>query len=154
MNVSEAVSIYRQLPVGIFENKISRETRIFTGGKSAIDIWGFNKWNELLLLELKAGTNIKVGIISELYFYVCVMQRVRKQIFEYENSPDHNKHLLEIQPTKKINAYFLASTLHPLVDKEILRLLNEVNPDEIKYCCIRFNKEEGYELPLVQICSQ
>lgn len=141
MNISNAVSVYRQLPVGVFENNVSKSASIFTGGKSAIDIWGFNKSNELLVFELKADNNEKVGIISELYFYVCVLQKVRKQIFKHENCLDENKHLLEIPATKKIRAYFLSPTLHPLVDKEILKLLNAVSPDEISYHYIQFNKE-------------
>jgi hypothetical protein len=141
MNISNAVSIYRQLPVGVFENKVSKSASIFTGGKSAIDIWGFNKSNELLVFELKADSNEKVGIISELYFYVCVLQMVRKQIFRHENCLYENKHLLEIPTTKRINAYFLSPTLHPLVDKEILKLLNAETPDEISYHYLQFNKE-------------
>jgi hypothetical protein len=141
MNISNAVSVYRQLPVGIFGNKVSKKTSIFTQGKSAIDIWGFSKSNELLVFELKADNNKKIGIISELYFYVYVLQMVRKQIFKYEDCPDEHKHLLEISTTKKIKAYFLSPTLHPLIDKEILKLLNAVNPDEIKYHYIQFNKE-------------
>jgi len=146
MNISNAVSVYRQLPVGVFENRVSKSASIFTGGKSAIDIWGFNKSNELLVFELKADSNEKVGIISELYFYVCVLQMVRKQIFKHENCLNENKHLLEIPVTKKIRAYFLSPTLHPLVDKEILKLLNEVSPDEISYHYIQFSKE--YKLTL------
>jgi hypothetical protein len=146
MNISNAVSVYRQLPVGVFENKVSKSASIFTGGKSAIDIWGFNKSNELLVFELKADSNEKVGIISELYFYVCVLQMVRKQIFKYENCLDENKHLLEIPTTKKIKAYFLSPTLHPLVDKKILKLLSAGTPDEISYHYIQFNKE--YKLTL------
>ncbi|SRR5690554_209894 len=148
MNISNATSLYRQLPVGVFENRVSKDALIFTGGKSAIDIWGFNKENELLVFELKADRNEKVGIISELYFYVCVLQMVRTQVFTHKNCLDKNKHLLKIAATKKIKAYFLSPALHPLVDKKILELLNEVVPDEISYHYIQFDKEKGYELTL------
>jgi len=146
INISNAISVYRQLPVGVFENKVSKSTSIFTGGKSAIDIWGFNKSNELLVFELKADGNEKVGIISELYFYVCVLQMVRKKIFRHENCINENTHILKIPETKKIKAYFLSPTLHPLVDKEILKLLNEGCSNEISYHYIQFNKE--YKLTL------
>ncbi len=146
MNISNAILLCKQLPVGVFEKRVSKSTSIFTSGKSAIDIWGFNKSKELLVFELKADSNEKVGIISELYFYVCVLQMVRKQIFKHENCLDETKHLLEIPTTKKIKAYFLSRTLHPLVDKEILKLLNAVNPDEITYHYIKFNEE--YKLTL------
>ena len=71
---------------------------------------------------------------------------MRKQIFKHENCLEENKHLLEIQATKKIRAYFLSPTLHPLVDEEILKLLNAATPDEISYHYIKFNKE--YKLTL------
>jgi len=146
MNISNATSLYRQLPVGVFENKVSKTASIFTGGKSAIDIWGFNNSNELLVFELKADNNEKVGIISELYFYVSVLQMLRTKIFKYENCLDEHKHLLEISGTTRIKAYFLSPTLHPLVDKKILELLNEVRPDEISYHYIQFNKEHKLTL--------
>ena len=71
---------------------------------------------------------------------------LRKQIFKHENCYDEHKHLLEITSTKKIKGYFLSPTLHPLVDKEILELLNEARPDEISYHYIQFDKE--YKLTL------
>jgi len=146
MNISNAETVFRQLPVGVFENKVSKKTSIFTRGKSAIDIWGVSNSNELLVFELKADNNEMVGIISELYFYVCVLQKVRKLIFKHENCHIENKHLLRIAETKSIKAYFLAPILHPLIDREILRLLNEETPDEINYQYIQFSKE--YELTL------
>lgn len=145
-NISNATCLYRQLPVGVFENKVSKSTSIFTGGKSAIDIWGFNKENELLVFELKADNNEKVGIISELYFYVCVLQMVRKKIFIYENCFDGNTHLLKIPKSTKIKAYFLSPTLHPLIDKEMINILNSVTHNEINYHYIQFNK--AFELTI------
>jgi hypothetical protein len=141
MSITNAVSVYRQLPVGVFESKVSKKTSIFTGGKSAIDIWGFNKSNELLVFELKADNNEMVGIISELYFYVSVLNKVRKQIFKHENCSLENKHLLNISKTKKIKAYFLAPTLHPLLDKKLLTILNEETPKETSYQYIQFKKD-------------
>jgi len=141
MNISNATFLYRQLPVGVFESKVSKTSSIFTGGKSAIDIWGINNSNELLVFELKAENNGKVGIISELYFYVCVLQMVRTKFFKHEHCLDEHKHLLEISGTRRIKAYFLSPSLHPLVDKKILYLLNEVRPDEINYHYIHFDKE-------------
>jgi hypothetical protein len=140
MNITNATSFYRQLPVGVFENKVLKSTSIFTGGKSAIDIWGFSKENELLVFELKAEKNEKVGIISELYFYVNVLQMIRKQMFKHENCNDEQKHILDIAATKNIYAYFLTPTLHPLIDKGILNLLNESKPDAIAYHYIHFDK--------------
>ncbi|HEX5150041.1 MAG TPA: hypothetical protein VFW07_01260 [Parafilimonas sp.] len=147
MDITNADFLDKQLPVGVFENEIKDKTRIFTGRKSAIDIWGFTKSNEditklkeLLVFELKAENNTKIGIITELYFYVCVLQKLQKGIFKYKDS-SHEK--LE---KKKVNAYFLCRILHPLIDKKILDLLNEVNPNEVKYRYININKDDKLTL--------
>jgi len=146
MKITNAESLYRQLPVGVFENKVSKSTSIFTGGKSAIDIWGFNKKDELLVFELKANKNEKVGIISELYFYVNVLQMVRTKELKHSNCLLENEHLQNIPETKKINAYFLAPSIHPLIDQEILSLLNKETHDEINYHYIQIDNE--YDLKL------
>lgn len=146
MKISNATFLYRQLPVGVFKDEVSKYTSIFTSGKSAIDIWGFNQKNDLLVFELKPKNVEMVGIISELYFYVCVLQMLRQHIFKHEDCLNGDEHLLEITKTKKIKAYFLAPTLHPLIDEEMINLLNETDPNEVSYHYIHFN--ENYELSL------
>lgn len=69
------------------------------------------------------------------------MQNLRKKIFRHENCKDLNKHLLKIPETKRIKAYFLAPKLHPLIDLEILKLLNEASPNEVSYQYIQFDKD-------------
>ena len=64
-------TLNQQLPAGVFISKKSTETRLFTGHKSAIDLWGLSA-DELSIFELKYK-NIKVGIISELLFYLYLM---------------------------------------------------------------------------------
>lgn len=139
MSITNAVSIFRQLPVGVFENSVSRSTRIFTGGKSAVDIWGLSKTDELLVFELKAANNKKVGIISELYFYVSVLNMVRKRIFLHGNCSDDN--ILKIPDTRKIKAFFLLQSIHPLIDKKVLELLTATNPDDVSYHYLQIGKD-------------
>lgn len=141
--ISNAVSLSRQLPVGVFENVVSKKTSIFTGGKSAIDIWGFSKENELLVFELKADNNVKVGILSELYFYVSVLKMLKKQTFRHDNC--NQEDILKIAKFDQIKAFFLCPSIHPLIDKKILDLLNEPN-SQIKYHYINFDKD--YKLNL------
>jgi len=112
-----------QLPVGIFEQKISRKTALFTGGKSAIDIWGVRN-DELWIFELKFGNNSKVGIISELLFYMWVMEDVF--LLKKIHYPVLTEKKLDIAPRdfselrkrdiKFINGVMLAEKLHPMVD--------------------------------------
>lgn len=145
-NITGAMELHRQLPVGVFNKSISKENSIFTGGGSAIDIWGINNSNELLVFELKEVANEKVGIISELYFYITVLQCLRNKKFKYENCNQLNRHLLRIPDTKKINAYFLARKLHPLIDIETIKTLNEATLPEVCFHFIQI--EENYELSI------
>lgn len=139
ISLTNAEFISRQLPVGIFNNAVSNGNEIFTKGKSAIDLWGISTTNELLIFELKAGDNNKVGIISELFFYVSVMLEVRNDIFIYGQPVD--AHLKRIKKTEKIKAYFLAYDLHPLIfpgnDHSILNQLDKMIPDQVEYHFIR-----------------
>lgn len=126
----------RQLPVGVFKKSVSKLTSIFPRLKSAIDIWGISKNNELLLFELKADANNKVGIITELYFYCCIMRYVQRGRFKHEKS---NPDLDKIAKSKGIIAYFLAPKLHLLVDKELVGLLNEKLSPEIVIQYLQFS---------------
>ena len=64
--ISLSGEVYRQMPVGLFYEKISDKSRIFSGGKSAIDLWFLNE-KELNIIELKARNNM-IGIITEIFF--------------------------------------------------------------------------------------
>jgi hypothetical protein len=70
-----ADAFYRQLPVGLFQNSVSKGNEVFPRGAAAIDLWGI-EGNILHVIELKVGDNIKLGVLSELFFYVCYMHDV------------------------------------------------------------------------------
>lgn len=117
------------LPVGIKSNG----KQLFTGRQSAIDIWGITNSDLLDIFELKyiedgKSKNIKVGIISELFFYACLMLDLKNglikpaeailedQIYLYKN----------VKSLKGINAFMLANEYHPLVNSDkVIELLNE-----------------------------
>ncbi len=122
--------IDRQLPVGVKRNSVL----FLTGGQSKIDLWGANyDAHTLSIIELKHITktsrNIKVGIISELFLYSCVMRDIvlgkigapkgkmrRKAEFDFYG---------KISGIQKINAEMLAEDFHPLIlNTEVFRLLN------------------------------
>lgn len=142
MKLTMAKFIDRQLPVGVFENAVAEKNKILPGRKSAIDLWGISIGNELLLFELKAEkpkVSPKVGIVSELYLYVCVMQMLRKGNFKYENCGDAR--ISKIAGTKKIIAYFLAPELHPLIDKNIIE---ELNQTDVEYHFLKIINENSF----------
>jgi len=129
IHVTNLSFIERQLPVGLFKNSVSSLNRIFTGGKSAVDLWGLNKDEDaLFLFELKTEKNSKAGIISELYFYSSIFRFLKEGRFKYEY-----KDLLseKIKNIKLIKSYFLAPALHPIVCKKLLDEINLGVPDTI-----------------------
>jgi hypothetical protein len=114
-------SLDRQLPVGLFSDRVSAASanEIFPRRHSAIDLWGVNKGDRtLFLFELKKRGNIPLGIMSELFFYAFVMADVQAKRFSFE------KPNLEIQATETIAAYILAPEWHPLIDGEMLAMVN------------------------------
>ena len=130
VKLTNAEFINRQLPVGVFINKVARNNEIFPRSKSAIDLWGISNNDELLLFELKAERNNKVGIISELFFYSCVMQSLKDGMFKYEKE---DQSLKRIATTSITHAYFLAPELHPLIDKATIDEINIVMRPKIEF---------------------
>ncbi len=122
--------IDRQFPVGVKKNK----KRFFTGGLSAIDLWG-GKGDTLTIFELKyvpentKSKNIKVGIISELFMYSCIMRDILTGLItkpDYTPIENENRFYANIKDYTHIKAYMLANEFHPLIDnKEILQVLND-----------------------------
>ena len=128
--------IDRQLPVGLFDGVKSAETYITTGKKSAIDLWVLSDTkDQMVICELKkkgkGSYNQKVGIISELYFYVNVMQDVfiNKTIAQTENYKNIRNYseLLNNKAISEIDGVFLVDKLHPLITNEVIELLNKNN---------------------------
>lgn len=107
--------IERQLPVGLFENNVTTKNSIFTGKKSAVDLWGMDENGNLLLFELKAAGNKQIGIISELFFYIAFMDNVRNGKFKHPANLKFNN----------IQACFVAPELHQLIDDKLITILNQ-----------------------------
>jgi hypothetical protein len=146
-SITNADYLNRQLPVGVFNKPVSNKTRLLPKNKSAIDIWGISKTNDLLIFELKAKGNIKIGIITELYFYCCVMQRIQKGQFKYEKYDV--PYLDRIAKTVKINAYLLSPELHPLIDKELVGQINLYTLPSMGFHYLRFPSEDGSQVRLM-----
>ena len=135
--------VYRQLPVGLFEDKDTTPNRVFTAGKSAIDLWTFNG-NELNVVELKTK-NAMLGIITEIFFYSNYMRDLVMDggLFKINTSLKGNDtkklrgylNLLE-KKFKKINGIMLADDVkefHPLVNGKIVDIMNKNSNVGIKY---------------------
>lgn len=131
----------RQLPVGLFKDKKSDATAVFTGKKSAIDFLLLYK-NELNIYELKAK-NKMVGILTEIFFYSNYMRDVywhnsleTKQNVEILNPKktdrSYNKLCDGIKNITKITGWILADEFHPLVKDATDAVINIMNDNGIK----------------------
>jgi hypothetical protein len=145
-SASNADYLNRQLLVGVFYKPVKNKTRILPQNKSAIDIWGISKNNELLLFELKIDGYKPLGIITELYFYCCVMRRFQKGQFKYEKNDVPN--IDRIAKTINIKAYFLAPELHPLIDKNLIDYLNERIAPDVEFHYLKFPSQGGNPIRL------
>ena len=111
---------YSQLPVGVFKGKKSNATRVFTGGKSAIDFWGITE-DILNIVELKAKDNKSLGVLSELFFYICLMRdfhvkshRIAKPCKETSKYRGFDQ--IMSTEIKHIKGHILTEQIHPLLE--------------------------------------
>lgn len=150
--------LHDQLPVGIFAKEKAKKTRIFSGGSSAIDLWGVNvNDNSFCIYELKKiEGNDSVGIISELYFYANIMCDLLNHRNGFElNQTDskfrgYNQIIDLIKKNKdiKIKAYFLVKKLHSRVEElknEIIELLNK-NTKGIEFAIIKYDVDDSLDI--------
>lgn len=115
----EIGDIKNQYPVGIFNNQVKAENYIFTGGKSAIDLYSIVDNNSFNIFELKTENNVKVGILSELFFYSSLIKDVIDGKFRSESS--------EFNKVNKVNAFFLVQKIHSLISDKVIEMLNLPN---------------------------
>jgi hypothetical protein len=111
--------VMRQWPVGLFEGRVAKDDqiRIFTGGKSAIDLIGVSN-DSLVLFELKTHLNRNAGAISELLFYASVMRDAIRGEFQFEQLPFPKNCVVtrdDILGCSNIRAVLIAPRMHPLI---------------------------------------
>lgn len=123
-----------QLPVGLFvSGVVSKANTLTPRGASQIDLWQLYD-NTMHVYELKVDRNERIGIISELMFYVCTIQHIVNGLIKYpdftkEKPIRHYQDFARAAVNGEIQAvigYFTAPKLHPLIEslkntiKEIL----------------------------------
>jgi len=129
MSQFDLADVGRQFPVGVQKN----DKPFFTGGMSAIDLWG-TKGNKLTIIELKYNgsdsNNIKVGIISELFLYSNIMSDIVKGKILPPSSPSkvnaEKSFYSECKKYTQIHAEMLSDKYHPLVENDkVFEILND-----------------------------
>ncbi len=118
--------IDRQFPIGIKKNG----KQFFTGGMSAIDLWG-QTLETLTVIELKYGDNNKVGIISELFLYACAMRDIIRGLIKAPDKCPKNTETnfyTSAGKIQSINAEMLVQSHHPLLEcEDVFNLLNSMS---------------------------
>ena len=123
-----------QLPVGVFRDRVAKKHGLFPYGKSAIDLWAIRA-DELWIFELKYN-NKKVGIITELLFYLWIMEDL---CFNQKIKYDSPKEIPSIRDFDKfyysteqknistIYGVLLVDDLHPAITSELIDFINQEN---------------------------
>lgn len=132
--------LYNQLPVGLFKledgsNNYEERNRIFTGGRSAIDLWSIDD-NTLIIYELKFN-NKKLGIITELMFYANYLTDLFSGMFRMANANQGKSNKAQNKRIKEYNELFDAKiskikavmlidkcSCHPALTSKIIKALN------------------------------
>ncbi|MCQ2182145.1 MAG: hypothetical protein MJY89_01910 [Bacteroidales bacterium] len=116
----DLLNLDHQLHVGVK----SHNKQLFTGGQSAIDLWGLNN-RVLTIIELKYShkktPNTKVGIISELFLYACIMRDLIGGIIPVPHNAklEHERELFaKIGTVEIIKAEMLADAYHPMIEND------------------------------------
>lgn len=141
-NKCDNIELYDQFPCGMFYEKKSEANRLFNGG--AFDLWGVNSEGNICLFELKEARNHSLGIISELFFYSCLIKDF-KVIVEKSSMQKKFRGFDNFCAAKgDIKAYFLVPKLYPFMKENISAILEKMNErdDGVSYDCIEFDQEK------------
>ncbi len=136
--------VHRQLPVGLFIGKKSKDTEVFTCGRSAIDLW--NKNGEIMnVIELKHKNNM-IGIITEIFFYANYMLDLVDEnglFILADNKGSSSRGYDELEKgLMRVNGIMLADSYHPCVDARSLKVLNENSKKEkLKYYLAKYSAD-------------
>lgn len=145
-------NLFRQLPVGLFAVAGKEKIGVFTGRKSAIDLWGLNddaSGTQLAIYELKLQ-NKQVGIISELMFYAnYTYDMFVGKSFEHSQLPERNEDFRGYEQLANANitgirAYMLTDKLHPLITPNVLKEMNRRSiHNALTYDALKYEWEEN-----------
>ena len=134
--------MYRQLPVGLFEGEVAEKNMVFTGAKSAVDLWNISD-DEFRVYELKTE-NKMVGIVTEAFFYSNYFYDfLVSGAFTLNRGAECDRGYPELLSAKinKIVGVLLADEFHPLINSETVKLLNGNNLN-IEYVSARYCLEQ------------
>lgn len=132
--------IDEQLPVGVFNSVVSKASCVMPRAKSQIDIWAL-RGDTLHIFELKKSNNLMVGIISELMYYVNIMNDIKNLRIRYPQEAKKCEYrnfnaLYNSFNSNKIHfikGHFLTAKLHPLISSAVITLINDSHAQKMDY---------------------
>ncbi len=144
-----------QLPVGLFYQEKNTQNERTPRQGSQIDLWSISD-DTLSVYELKKDNNRKVGIISELMFYVNVMVDLVNHTFHFSEGAGKSNirgfdvlyEAINSDSIHRILGVFLTNDLHTILQvryAEVFKLLNN-NTRGIKYKQMGFKVSEIFEI--------
>jgi hypothetical protein len=159
--------VYRQLGCRL-EDK-NGKYKFFTGGRSAMDLWNLSD-DILNIFELKAVTetskNRKVGIITELFFYVEYCQDMfgeknifTPQVMEASSEKGRGYGILYNAQIRGVRGFFLTNKYHPLIkgkdedkDNKVLEVLKGNNNSKIEFVMLpEYNLKHMLDLHMLDL---
>ena len=141
-NKCDNIALYDQFPCGLFYVNKENPNRLFNHG--AFDLWGIDGEGNICLFELKEEKNHSLGIISELFFYSCLIKDFKSIV---KNSPMEKKFRgfdKFCEAKGDIKAYFLAPKLYSFIEDNMSAVLEKMNErnDGVTYDYIGFNQDK------------
>jgi hypothetical protein len=114
--IDRITGFQRQFPLGIFDGRISSETRWSPGGKSQIDLWAPSKdGNTVHLFELKKDGNLMVGMLPQALWYARLLHRIRVGDFGGKSVAEGGANMEIVRKAKRLRMWLLAPKVHPLL---------------------------------------
>ena len=133
-----AKEYFSQLPVGLFKGEKRDNTRIFTGKKSAIDFWCITD-DVLNIVELKIGENKSLGVLSEIFFYTCLMRDLHIDT-TINSEPSNNTEIRGFNKIMNTNLKAINGTILLEIEHSLLKeAYNELKKASQKDSRIRFS---------------
>ncbi|MBR1946252.1 MAG: hypothetical protein IJ846_08190 [Alphaproteobacteria bacterium] len=127
-------NVFRQLPVGLFEEIKQKGKEVFPSNKAAVDLWTIDG-DIVRIVELKAA-NPMVGVITEIFFYTNFISDLLNGIFAF-NKENGNKsrgyNELKNSKGKKVQGVMLADSFASLITKKVVNVLNDNGRKDLDY---------------------
>lgn len=145
-NLHTKEMVGRQLPVGLYSNFTpnSKKTALTPIAKSQIDLWAIED-DVMRIYELKIPSGTGIGIITELMYYVNIMNDLKKGNITYSPIKKEKRidfrnvraveNAFEQKKINKIIGVFYARNMHPWIvtcKDKVISLLNQ-NTNGIKF---------------------